>query len=86
MNKSSTSIYVEAFADEMERKLALNRHKGDRAGWMSCPLDRLLSLLDGEVAELKEAIREQHPCGSVIDECADVANFCMMVADKYTNG
>jgi len=93
---SATRPYVDAFADEMEAKLDANRHKGDAEGWQRESAAWLLERLKAEVAELESALA-WHPCGcreaccqhdyfgrgapSVTGECADVANFAMMIAD-----
>ena len=66
---------VLAFASVMESKLRANDHK---AHWRECSLDYLLTRLEQEALELREAIN----CGDgVIGEAADVANFAMMIAD-----
>ena len=66
---------VLAFASVMESKLRANDHK---AHWRECSLDYLLTRLEQEALELREAIN----CGEgVISEAADVANFAMMIAD-----
>jgi NTP pyrophosphatase (non-canonical NTP hydrolase) len=88
---STTRPWVDAFADEMEAKLDVNRLKGDRAGWRRESRMWLAAMLLREVAELVEtldylgrsegsaqrAIRK----AAVRSECADVANFAMMIAD-----
>ena len=96
--ESATRPWVDAFADEMEAKLAENRHKGDRAGWAEMNPAWLLARLEDEVRELRAAIAYMPRCGcrSVSEcyhfkrmaepgvirrECADVANFAMMIAD-----
>jgi hypothetical protein len=88
---SPTLLHVLKFAERMEAKLAKNRHKGDRAGWMKDhPWDLVERVLD-ETTELQATFKD---IGSDIlcpepsktaDECADVANFCMMVADRVTS-
>ena len=66
---------VLAFAAVMESKLRANDHK---THWRECSLDYLLTRLEQEALELREAIN----CGDgVISEAADVANFAMMIAD-----
>jgi NTP pyrophosphatase (non-canonical NTP hydrolase) len=88
---------VDAFADEMEARLADNRDKGDREGWRhELPTDLLGKLLreTGEltesigslmIAENDRAAYDDHDCevwaASIRSECADVANFAMMIAD-----
>ena len=81
---SATRPWVDAFADDMEAKLAENRHKGDRAGWAECDALWLLSRLMREVAELTdvlgdEGLADRRHC--IRRECADVANFAMMISD-----
>ena len=41
--------------------------------------------MDSEVSELKHSIRVDGSDRKIIRECADVANFAMMIADN-TNG
>lgn len=82
---------VLAFALAMERKLRANDHKSH---WRGCTLGYLRRRLRTEVRELLAALdacrrnqlvatdRERAAlAGAVTDEAADVANFCMMLAD-----
>jgi NTP pyrophosphatase (non-canonical NTP hydrolase) len=80
---------VEWFAKLMEEQLKANDHKG---GWSDEDTDYLLGRLDEEVQELKDAlvtyyfeISHRGECQklakNVRKECADVANFAMMIAD-----
>jgi hypothetical protein len=92
--ESPTWPYVEAFAFEMEKKLALNRHKGDREGWATDSPESLLVRLREETEELAARL-DWVACGCrSISECnhytpeeepeqeaADVGNFAMMIAD-----
>jgi hypothetical protein len=84
------------FAEVMEQKLVANEHKGGW-GSKQCFLTELLGRLEDETRELR-AFFTKHcdKCGgssttevpdkndymSVIQECADVANFAMMIADR----
>jgi hypothetical protein len=69
----------------MEHKLALNRHKGDRTGWLNSEVDLLLDRMDDEVEELNEAVGNLEPIAKVVVEAADVANFAMMIADHFSD-
>lgn len=86
---------VQWFAIEMEKKLALNDHK---TGWKDCEVDMLISRLEEETQELKdEWWKRKNDFGrsagegfmftssneDLIKECADIANFAMMVADLF---
>lgn len=73
-------VPVLRFALEMERKLKLNDHKG---GWEDCPNDYLLKRIDEELVELKTVVESKKSRRRVINECADVANFAMMISDNY---
>jgi len=71
------------FAGEMEKKLRENDHKG---GWNSCDVDWLVSRMTEELQELDDVV-QQYRQGfasreEVRRECADVANFAMMIADN----
>lgn len=92
--KSATRPWVDAFAGEMEAKLAANRHKGDRDGWRCETAGWLMGKLKDEVDELQAVLMRRHTqcsCGLVTErdaqpseiraECADIANFAMMIAD-----
>lgn len=77
---SQTIEYVQWFAGEMEHKLAKNRHKGDREGWINDHPKRLLERLNQETEELAQAIF-LGDYDQIIAEAADVGNFAMMIAD-----
>jgi NTP pyrophosphatase (non-canonical NTP hydrolase) len=80
----------------METKLRLNDGKGGRGDWQAMnPID-LIDLLETEVGEAWEVInrgqiggrhtpadpdRYRALCVELANECADIANFAMMVAD-----
>lgn len=77
---------VSAFARLMLSKLFLNRHKGD---WSDESILWLLNRLRQEVDELAQAIASPSHTPAEMErwqelvamECADVANFAMMIAD-----
>ena len=70
---------VVKFALLMEKKLKENDSKG---GWSKCEYDYLLQRIDEEVVELKHSIRVNGSDRKIGRECADVANFAMMIADN----
>lgn len=71
------------FAGQMEGKLTENDHKGH---WDSSSDEYLLTRLEEELRELKERMsNESAPRESIIRECADVANFAMMIAYNVNN-
>jgi len=74
---------VNWFAEQM--KSALNKHL-DRPGWKKEGVFWLLGRLNEEIAELFKAIEFKETKVKVIKECADVANFAMMIADVYESG
>jgi NTP pyrophosphatase (non-canonical NTP hydrolase) len=85
---------VRRFAEKMEEKLKVNDQKY-KDGWDNCSIDFLTYRLRQETAELFEALRiyytNPHELSKklVEDECADVANFAMMIMDlvnKKTGG
>lgn len=69
---------IKDFATIMETKMLLNEHKG---GHERLKVEELMKLLHQEVRELKAAIDDKD-YKNVIMECADVANYAMMLADK----
>lgn len=72
---------VKWFAERMERKLLANDHKG---GWRDCDLQYLSVRLTQERKELFDAIASKD-AERIINECADVSNFSLMLADKFGN-
>lgn len=71
---------VDAFADKMESELRKNDHKSP---WSDESIYWLGERLDEEVKELHEAIVDpKSTWEKVVSEAADVANFCMMIADN----
>lgn len=70
---------VMEFAEQMEMKLKANDYKRN---WRKCSDEDLLRGLRDEVDELLTAIKRKEPDTAVIMECADVANYAMMLADK----
>jgi len=69
---------TEWFAVEMRSTLFDNLHKG---GWHECKDSYLLKRLEDEVKELKTLIKNDAPRELILRECADVANFAMMIGD-----
>ncbi len=69
---------VKWFASRMEAKLKANDHKG---GWHNEYAEYFLSRMTDEFEELVAALETGNTEKS-ISECADVANFAMMLADN----
>lgn len=75
---------LEWFVGEMVKKLDENNHKG---AWKDLTFNKLLDMLDDEVSELEDEIYELNPnYDNIIKECADVANFAMMIAERAKAG
>ena len=74
---------VKWFSEQMLAKLERDAHKG---GWEDETYFGLLSGVTREVFELTEELTtslfEEYDYEAIIKECADVANFAMMIADK----
>src|ERR1035437_1393282 len=78
---------VKWFAEQMEAKLKANDHKG---GWKNCTLQYLSMRLTQERKELYDAIKnrdgsffgDSHTDEEIIKECADIANFSLMISAK----
>lgn len=67
---------VQAFAIAMERKL---RENDGKKHWRKCSPKYLRRRL---AEELNELLFEADSPEDVTDECADIGNFAMMVADR----
>ena len=77
----SDKIAVAEFADGMLGKLKKNSHKKH---WSLVDCEYLFTRLLEEVDEL--AMARSGTLEEIIDECYDVANFAMMIADNLKNG
>lgn len=69
---------VQWFAEQMEKKLQQNDHKKH---WSTLNQIHLFTRLHHEMVELREAIAYRDP-SEVVKEAADVANFCLFIADN----
>ena len=69
------------FAQDMERKLREN--DAVKNHWLDESTNHLLYSLKQEVTELSLEILFKFSSQAVIDECADVANLAMMIADHH---
>jgi len=74
---------VMSFARQMEERLRANDHKG---GWQDMTPGDLIRRLDDEFFELWAEIDNKASAERIVGECADVANFCMMLADNIGHG
>lgn len=88
IDRPNVDLKVDRFKQLMLYKLKKNAHKG---GWKNMSLQELYNRLDDEMMELLQSLEifvqdtvKNNPM-KVAFECADVANFCMMIADVVTN-
>lgn len=79
--QNSDRLAVLFFAEGMLYKLKKNSHK---AHWETVSCDYLFDRLKEEVQELADA--RSGTVEQIIDECYDVANFAMMIADNLSKG
>jgi hypothetical protein len=75
------AVSVDEFAAHMMTKLRANKHK---AHWSTVDDWWLVARMELEMEELREALSIGNK-SAIIKECADVANFAMMIADNQTN-
>ncbi|CAB4155828.1 hypothetical protein UFOVP661_19 [uncultured Caudovirales phage] len=80
----ATSIRPEVayFAEMMELKL---KKRDGYGGWDHLPLEYLREKLQAEVRELEISLRYE-PTNEVMNECIDVANYCMFIWDILAKG
>lgn len=87
---TSISAPVLRFAERMQYKLDLNEHKfciglnpdGKGRDWKKCSNEWLLARMEEEKKELRESIYYTKDKDNSKSECADVANFAMMIFDN----
>jgi NTP pyrophosphatase (non-canonical NTP hydrolase) len=88
-SKTQMLLAVDDFMNDMIRKLVANEDKGH---WSEVTQWYLLSRLNDELTELSDAMIKgaaikpvsdaNKLSQAIIDECADVSNFCMFIADN----
>jgi hypothetical protein len=81
-NNDRPRAAVRWFADQMEKKLKENDHKG---GWGNMSFDELYLRMKKEAQELLAADMMHKSPETIIGESADTANFCLMIADLHAN-
>lgn len=87
---TSISAPVLRFAERMQYKLDLNEHKvcsnlnptGKERSWKDCPDDWLIMRMHNEKLELIDSLHDDKDKDNSKSECADVANFAMMIFDN----
>jgi NTP pyrophosphatase (non-canonical NTP hydrolase) len=67
------------FAKVMDNELDENDHK---TGWLGLSPQWLINRIRQETAELENAIKHKKSKSVILSECADVANFAMMIFDN----
>jgi NTP pyrophosphatase (non-canonical NTP hydrolase) len=72
---------IDLFAAVMKQKIRENVDKGD---WIDESYNNLFNKLEGELNELHSSVALNHSPMNVVRECADVANYVMMIADNYS--
>jgi len=77
-------FHIMQFSTEMENKM--RKHDKDKGthGWVDMNPKMLLEKLMGEVLELSDELIEYPDTtrySNIIDECADIANYAMMISD-----
>lgn len=70
-------------AEHAERMEARLKEHEDKGGWAESTFRFLMNELEEHVEDLEYALFEQGVQGSVQDECADISNFAMMIADNF---
>lgn len=77
MQNNQEEQIVLDFARKMLEKIQIRHNRYVPLGWKTMDMKRLISLLEGELAEMKEAaLREQG------DEAIDIANYAMFIYEK----
>lgn len=71
---------LKPFTDAMRVKLAMNKHKDKDGDWKSLDLKTIFAGLRKEVDELAEALERGNSI-EILLECADIANFALIVAN-----
>lgn len=68
-------LIVEEFAKKMLEKIQLRHNRYAPLGWKTMDMKRLITLLEGELKELKESVTKSEQR----DEALDIANYAMFI-------
>ena len=79
MEYNKYKTLTQNFALKMQDICFKNRHK---IGWQRLSNINILQKIKEETTEIETALLNQKSTKEIIDECVDVANFCMMLADN----
>lgn len=71
---------VAAFSQRMELELRTHDRDWGPRGWKGTAPLQLVDGLDADLLKLKQALK-RGDLAKVIEQCADVANMAMMIAD-----
>ena len=74
---------LEWFTSQMDYKLSLPKNLA-KTHWLDCDRYDLYEMLLVELSELEESM-EFDRREDAVKECADIANFAMMIADWHRN-
>ena len=93
MKTTDISRPVLEFAKIMQYKLDKNKFKDSKMmnlgpegrTWHQCSIEWLLTRIYDELVELNDAVNEEKSNDEIQKECADVANFAMMIFDNLTD-
>ena len=69
---------IKDFSFAMLKKIELRHNRYTPMGWKTLPLGRLVTLLENEIDELKDAIAGGD-MKSIKDESVDVSNYAMFI-------
>jgi len=72
--------HIMRFSTDMEEKMRKHDHDRGESGWMNMDPKMLLEKLMDEVLELSDSmVGDNIDHNAIISECADVANYAMMI-------
>lgn len=74
-------VKTEAFGHLMYKVLGKPKNIS-KGNWQHIPCEDLLTMLKAEVVELEQALKIKQGRDEIADECADVANFALMICDN----
>ena len=69
------------FSEAMLSKIEKRHNRYVPLGWKTMDTKRLITLLEAELAELKEAIESKSDT-SIKDEAVDIANYAMFIYNQ----
>ncbi len=78
-------VEIQRFSKKMQSKIDKHPERDSlKRGWYDLEYNFLLHRLKDKVTELEDVLNSEKAYEESPEKCADIANFAMMISDKFT--